>query len=89
MTEVRISIGRLSLVGFDVDVAEAGVVRRAVETELGRLLSAGELPASLAAGRTSARLSRRPLQIQASRDAHHLGAQVGQALYRGLGGRAA
>lgn len=86
MTEVRISIGRLTLDGFELDAADAGRVKHALAAEVSRLLSGGGLPPGLTEGRTTTTLSRRPLRIAAWRDPTDLGAQVGRALVRGLGG---
>jgi hypothetical protein len=85
MNEVRVSIGRLVLDGFELDAADAGRAKRALAAELSTRLSGGGLPPGLAEGRATARLSRRPLQIAAWRDPTDLGAQVGQVLARGLG----
>jgi hypothetical protein len=86
MTELRISIGRVTLDGFEPEAVEPREVRRALEAELRRLLAGAPLPAGLTAARTSPRLSSRPLQLATWRDSGDLGAQVARALYRGLGG---
>ena len=85
---VEISIGRLTLDGFALSPREARAARAALEAELTRLLGAAELPGRLRAGGEAPRLSRRPLQIGAWRDARDLGTQVAHALYGALGGRA-
>jgi hypothetical protein len=87
MTDVRVSIGRLTFDGFALSAADARSARRAVEFELGRLLGQNELPSSLTASGARPRLSRRPLDVGPWRDAGALGSQVAQALYRGFGGR--
>lgn len=86
MTEVRISIGRLTLDGFELDAADAARVKRALAAEVTRLLGTGPLPPGLVQGRSSASLSRRPLRIAVWRDPGDLGGQVGRALVGGLGG---
>jgi hypothetical protein len=86
MTKVRVSIGRLAFDGFALDARDARAARRAVETELGRLLAENELPASFAQGGARGRLSRRPLQVGSWRTPHDLGSQVGRALFAGFGG---
>jgi DNA-binding GntR family transcriptional regulator len=88
MTRVRVSIRRLAFDGFALDARQARTARRAVETELGRLLTENALPTALAEGGARARLSARPLEAGAWRDPRDLGSQVAHALYGGLGGAA-
>jgi hypothetical protein len=86
MTQVRVSIGRLAFDGFALDARAARTARRAVESELSRLLAENELPASFAQGGARGRLSRRPLEVGSWRDPRDLGSQVGRALFNGFRG---
>jgi hypothetical protein len=86
MTRVQVSIRRLAFDGFALDAREARTARRAVETELGRLLTENTLPAGLAEGGARARLSRRPLEAAPWRDPRDLGSQVAHVLFNGFGG---
>jgi hypothetical protein len=86
MTNVRVSIGRLGLDGFSLSPGDARVVRRSVESELGRLLSENDLPPRLAESGARPRLSRRPLELGAWRDPRDLGTQVAHTLFTGFGG---
>jgi hypothetical protein len=86
MTTIDLSIDRLALDGVDLGPREARAARHAVEAELTRLLSAGDLPPRLARGGAVGRLSRRPLQIGAWESPGDLGVQVARALFTGMGG---
>jgi hypothetical protein len=84
MSEVRVSIGSLSLDGFGLTAREARHVRRGVEAELTRLLAGGRLPLLLTEGGATGRLSRRPLEVTEWNDPADLGMQVGRALFQSL-----
>lgn len=89
MREVQVSIGRITLSGFDLSTSQARVVRRSLETELGRLLAGNDLPPALATSGSRTRLARQPLELGRWRDPHDLGLQVARTLFGGFGGRAA
>jgi hypothetical protein len=83
-TSVRLRIHRLTLDGFDLDPRQARAVRRAVEAELGALLSAGALPARMRSGGSARRLPGLAPAVGAWTDAGDLGRQVARAVYGGM-----
>jgi len=87
MTDVRVSIRRLTFDGFALNAAQARDARRAVEVELGRLLTENALPSAFAVSGARPRLPGRPLDAGAWRDPGTLGSQVAHALFTGFGGR--
>jgi hypothetical protein len=80
---VRLHIERLVLEGLDVPAASSTGLRRALEAELTRLITAGGLAPWTARGAALAALP--APAIGAAGPPRHLGAAIAGAVYTGLG----
>ncbi|MCI0397885.1 MAG: hypothetical protein L0332_30165 [Chloroflexi bacterium] len=81
---IRVHIERLILEGIDVAHRERPLLQQAVEAELGRLLATTGIAPELQAD--GAYPSGRAGAIQLPQpDTIHLGQQIAQAIYQGLG----
>jgi hypothetical protein len=82
---VTVHIERLVLEGLPLSRRQAPLVQAAVEAELARLLAAEGLAPGLATGGTVPRLTAPALQVGADTGPTHLGTQIAQAVYGGIG----
>jgi len=84
-TNVDLRIEQLVLDGIDLPAHGAPLVQAAVEAELARLLAADGLGTAWRAGGAVPRLSGGTIELSADGDPSHLGQQIAQAVYGGLG----
>jgi hypothetical protein len=84
-TNVDLRIEQLVLDGIDLPAHQSPLVQAAVEAELARLLAAEGLGAAWRAGGAVPRLSGGEIDLPADGDPSHLGQQIAQAVYGGLG----
>lgn len=82
---VNVHIERLVLDGLTVAHAERPALRATVEAELARLLAEGGLSPALRGGGALPSLPAGAIELPAEGNAVHLGAQIAQAVYQGLG----
>lgn len=82
---ITIHIERLVLDGLPLARHQAPLVQAAVEAELARLLAADGLAPGLATGGVVPRLAAPALQVGADAGPTHLGAQIAQSVYGGIG----
>ena len=82
---INVHIGRLVLHGVPIAPDQGPLVQAAIETEMARLLAGGGLAAELHSG--GALPSMPAGSIQLTREIHptHLGQQIAQAVYKGIG----
>lgn len=81
---IRVRIGRLILEGLPLSVTDGPGVRRAVESELTRLLAGGGISTSLQSG-AMPQVRADALQYSAHSDLKQLGKQIARSLYGGIG----
>jgi hypothetical protein len=86
--EIQLHIERLILEGLPVTRAQGALVQAAVEAELTRLLAERGLSQALQSGGAVPSLRARAIQLGPDGQLAQLGAQIGQAVYGGLGPKA-
>ncbi len=82
---VNLRIERLILDGLTVSHAERPLLQAAVETELTRLITDGGLSPALQEGGARPSLRAGGMQLQGEGNPTHLGTQIAQAVYEGMG----
>ena len=82
---INLHIERLVLDGLPVNHGENAFVKTAVEAELGRLLAANGLNPDFHPGGDEPSLKADGFQMNNDSDPAHLGHQIAQALYAGIG----
>jgi len=82
---VRIHIERMILEGAPLTKPEAACIQAAVESELGRLLTAGGLSPGTTAGGAFARISVPATATLSEQTPPLVGRQIAGAIYRGIG----
>ena len=82
---INLHIERLILDGLSLAHAERPALQSAVEAELARLLAEGGLSPTLEAGGARPSLPAGAVELAPGGDAAHLGAQIAQAVYQGMG----
>ncbi len=82
---INVHIERLILDGLPVTRSQGPLVQAAIEVELARLLVADGLATSLLAGGTMPQVPPSAIQLASESDPTHLGQQIAQAVYRGIG----
>ena len=85
--DVRLHIERLVLDGLDVTPAQRTTLARALEGELGRLISAGGVSGELVAGLSVPSMQAGASRVGAPFDPVGFGHEIARALYGGIGGR--
>ncbi len=84
---IQLHIERLVLEGLPMSRQQGAVVQAAVEQELGRLLNAGQLHSQIASGGALPALQGGMIQAANVASPVQLGAQIGGAVYSGIGDR--
>ncbi len=84
---IQLHIDPLVLDGLDLAYADRSQLATSVETELSRLLSAGGLSSDFTSGASLATLSAGSIHVTPGASADHLGVQIAQAVYGGVGGQ--
>jgi hypothetical protein len=82
---ITVNIERLILEGLPIAASQGPLVQAALEAELGRMLAADGLAASLLAGGARPTLPASAIQVGSGSDPAALGRQIAQALYGGIG----
>jgi hypothetical protein len=82
---INVQIERLILDGMPMAPAERPLLQAAVETELAQLLATNGLGPGLMTGGAMPGLRAGGIQLQGGEDPIHLGAQIAQAVYEGIG----
>jgi hypothetical protein len=83
--KVNLHIERLVLDGLPISRSQGALVQRAVEAELSRLLAADGLAPSLLAGGAMPYAPGGPMRLTNESNPDHLGTQIAQSVYGGLG----
>ncbi len=83
--KIQLHIERLILDGLPVERIDGSIVRAAVEAELSRLLTAEGLHPSLLSGGATPAVQGSSIQLTSQSNPAHLGTQIAQAAYGGLG----
>jgi hypothetical protein len=84
---IQLHIDRLVLDGLDVAYADRSQLAASMEVELSRLLSAGGMSSDFTSGVSLATLNADSIQVAPGASADHLGLQIAQAVYGGVGGQ--
>jgi hypothetical protein len=84
---IQLHIERLVLEGLPLTGHQGMLVQAAVEHELGRLLSAGQLKPNIASGGAMPALQVGMIQAPNAASPVRLGAQIAGAVYSGIGDR--
>ena len=82
---IRIHIERLVLEGLEMGAGDGAKVKRAVEAELSRLLSARGVAPSLHGGGALARIQANPVSMAKDTDPETLGERIASSVYGGIG----
>ncbi len=82
---INVHIEHLILDGLSISHHQRPRLQAAVETELARLLAADGLAPSSVAGSWVSRVPAGTIQLASESDPTHLGRQIAQAVYRGIG----
>ena len=81
----NVHIERLVLDGIDVPYHQQPLLQAAVEAELARLLAAGGVAPGLRAGGALSHVPGGTIDLAEDRGPAHLGQQIAQAVYGGIG----
>ncbi len=84
---IDVHIERLVLDGLPLEPGQAGLLRAALENELGRLLSEGALAPRWDAGANAALLRAAPITLSAGDGAAALGRHIAASVYGAVGVR--
>lgn len=84
-TNISVNIERLVLDGISIPHHHRPLLQAAVEEELTRLLAAGGLSSSMMTGGAIPQMLARDIQLAGESDVSHLGQQIAQAVYSGIG----
>ena len=82
---IRLHVERLVLDGLPVSSSQSPQVKAAVEAELTRLLTANGLSHELRGGGAVPHIRAGGLEVGANRSPVHLGNQIAQSVYGGIG----
>jgi hypothetical protein len=82
---ITICIDSLIFEGVELPAGKRSAVRVAVETELGRLLSAGGLMPQLLSGGMLPRVSAPSILLNPAHSPAEMGGQIARAIYGGIG----
>lgn len=82
---LEIHIQRLVLDGIDIPLGQQGALQEEVQAELSRLLAADGLAPRLLSGGALSRVRGGDIQWTGDGDPAHLGGQIAQAVYGGIG----
>jgi len=82
---INLHIERLILDGLPIESLQGPLVQAAVETELGRLLGAGGLHASLKSGIAVPTVRADALSLSPGNNPKQIGQQIARAVYGGIG----
>jgi hypothetical protein len=83
--KINLHIERLILDGLPVERRQGAAIQTAVESELARLLLAGGLNSELLSGGALPSLRASAIQLTNETGAPHLGAQIAESVYGGIG----
>jgi hypothetical protein len=83
---INVHIERLILDGLPITRSQGQFVQATVETELARLLAADGLAPGLRMGGAMRSVPAESIQLTQGNDPGHLGRQIAQAVYGGIGG---
>jgi len=83
--DIHLHIERLVLDGLPLERAQGAQLQLAVEAELTRLLSQQGLSAGLQSGGLLPHVQASPLQLKPASTPAHLGTQIAQSVYSGIG----
>jgi hypothetical protein len=84
---INLHIERLVLDGLPVGRLQASQVQAAVEAELTRLLTEHGLASHLQNGLTTPSVNGNLLSLSANRNPAHIGIQIAQSVYGGIGSK--
>lgn len=86
MANIIVSIDGLIIDGLTIAHSQRPQLQAAVESELARLLAANGLAQHLMQGGSMRSLPAGGLQLTKVNDPHHLGRQIAEAVFVGIGG---